>query len=72
MVVGRSDYAGAQARFWTRQGISLMTAIVLILGFLSIWLSDPTRLATAVGLVSAGLAFALQQVVTSVAGYFVI
>ncbi len=46
--------------------------MVLILGLLSIWFSDPTRLATAFGLVSAGLAFALQQVVTSIAGYFVI
>ncbi len=45
---------------------------MLILGLLSIWFSDPTRLATAFGLISAGLAFALQQVVTSVAGYFVI
>ena len=44
----------------------------MILGLLSIWFSDPTRLATAFGLVSAGLAFALQQVVTSLAGYFVI
>ncbi len=61
-----------QTRFWTRQGISLLTAIVLILGLLSIWFNDPTRLATAFGLMSAGLAFALQQVVTSIAGYFVI
>ncbi len=45
---------------------------MLILGLLSIWFNDPTRLATAFGLVSAGLAFALQQVVTSIAGYFVI
>ena len=46
--------------------------MLIILGVMSIWFSDPTRLATAFGLVSAGLAFALQQVVTSVAGYFVI
>ncbi len=58
--------------FWTQQGISLTTAIVLILGLLSIWFDDPTRLATAIGLVTAGLAFALQKVVTAVAGYFVI
>ncbi len=72
LLVGRSQSAAVQTRFWTRQGISLVTAVVLILGFLSIWFSDPTRLATAFGLVSAGLAFALQQVVTSIAGYFVI
>jgi small-conductance mechanosensitive channel len=72
LLVGRSKSAAVQTRFWTRQGISLVTAVVLILGILSIWFNDPTRLATAFGLVSAGLAFALQQVVTSIAGYFVI
>ena len=72
LVLRRADYATTQSRFWTRQGISLLAAIVLILGLLSIWFNDPTRLATAFGLISAGLAFALQQVVTSLAGYFVI
>ena len=61
-----------QAQFWTRQAIKLSTAVLLILGLLSIWFEDPTRLATALGLVTAGLAFALQKVVTAVAGYFVI
>jgi small-conductance mechanosensitive channel len=59
-------------RFWAIQGISLLSAAFLILGLVSIWFDDPTRLATAFGLVTAGLAFALQQVVTAVAGYFVI
>ena len=71
-VLGSTDRAGTQSRFWTRQGISLVTAVIMILGLLSIWFNDPTRLATAFGLISAGLAFALQQVVTSIAGYFVI
>lgn len=72
-VVFRSaDRKRREARFWARQAISLFGAVVLILGLLSIWFNDPTRLATAFGLVSAGLAFALQQVVTSIAGYFVI
>ena len=61
-----------RAQFWSRQGISLTVALVFILGVVSIWFNDPTRLATALGLVSAGLAFALQKVVTSIAGYFVI
>ncbi len=58
--------------FWTGQAITLGTALVLLLTVLSIWFDDPTRLATAVGLVTAGLAFALQRVVTSFAGYMVI
>jgi small-conductance mechanosensitive channel len=65
---GRSE----QARFWGRQGVKLGSAVLLILGLLSIWFEDPTRLTTALGPVTAGLAFALQKVVTAVAGYFVI
>jgi small-conductance mechanosensitive channel len=72
LILGPRDEASIQTTFWVRQGVSLLTAVVLILGLLSIWFNDPTRLATAFGLVSAGLAFALQQVVTAVAGYFVI
>ncbi len=58
--------------FWTRQGIALVSALLLVVGLASIWFDDPTRLATALGLVTAGLAFALQKAVTAVAGYFVI
>jgi small-conductance mechanosensitive channel len=72
LLLKRTDYASIQTRFWSRQGVSLMTAVVLILGLLSIWFNDPTRLATAFGLMSAGLAFALQKVITAIAGYFVL
>jgi small-conductance mechanosensitive channel len=65
-----SDHERLQ--FWSRQAVHLITAVLLILGILSTWFDDPTRLATAMGLVSAGLAFALQKVVTAIAGYFVI
>ena len=59
-------------RFWVRQAVQVFTAVLLLLGLVSIWFDDPTRLTTAVGLVTAGLAFALQRVVTAVAGYIVI
>ena len=72
LIYRHTDRAGVQTKFWTRQAINLLIAVILILGLLSIWFNDPTRLATAFGLMSAGLAFALQQVVTSLAGYFVI
>ena len=62
----------ARAEFWTRQAIRLVAAAMLVVGVASIWFDDPTRLATALGLVTAGLAFALQKVVTAIAGYFVI
>lgn len=58
--------------FWTRQAIQLFTAAFVLLGVASIWFDDPTRLATALGLVTAGLVFALQKVVTALAGYVVI
>lgn len=59
-------------RFWAQQILNLLSAALIILGFLSIWFDDPARLTTAAGLVTAGLAFALQKVITSIAGYFVI
>ncbi len=59
-------------RFWTRQGVQVVTAIVLALGALSIWITPDTNVTTGVGLISAGLAFALQQVILSLAAYFVI
>jgi small-conductance mechanosensitive channel len=61
-----------RAAFWSRQSVNIAVAGLLIVGVLSIWFEDPTRLATALGLVTAGLAFALQRVITAVAGYLVI
>ena len=66
---GREGHKGA---FWVRQGVGLLTFVIAVLGLGSIWFDNPTRLATGVGLVGAGLAFTLQKVVTSFAGYFVI
>ena len=64
--------AGTRFQFWAKQGVSLIIAIVVIVGLTSIWFDNPARLATAIGLVGAGIAFALQRVITAVAGYFVI
>jgi small-conductance mechanosensitive channel len=50
----------------------MVAAAILVFGIISIWFDDPARLATAAGLVSAGLAIALQRVITAFAGYFVI
>ncbi len=71
-VLSSTHRSDTQAKFWTRQAISLLAAILILFGLLSIWFNDPARLATALGLLSAGLAFALQQPVTSIASYFVI
>ena len=69
---GLGGRGGERAAFWARQGIQLSAAVILLLGLVSIWFDDPTRLTTALGLVTAGLAFALQKLVTALAGYFII
>ncbi len=61
-----------RAAFWTRQGIKLSVGLLMLFGVASIWFDDPTTLTTGLGLISAGLVFALQKVVTAVAGYVVI
>ena len=63
---------GTRFHFWARQAVSLLVAILVLFGIASIWFDNPARMATAIGLVGAGLAFALQRVITAVAGYFVI
>src|SRR5581483_1169975 len=59
-------------RFWSRQATAILLTALLILGGASIWFDNPAHLATVFGLVTAGVAFALQRVITAVAGYFVI
>jgi len=61
-----------RAVFWTRQGAALAATIVAAVALVSVWFENPTRLGTAAGLIGAGLAFALQKVVTAFAGYLVI
>jgi small-conductance mechanosensitive channel len=63
---------GERFAFWTRQAVHVFTAMVLILGIASIWFDEPGRLGTVLGLITAGVAFALQRVVTAIAGYFLI
>jgi len=67
-----SEERRPRAAFWIRQSVTLAASAFGVLGLLSIWFDRPERLATALGLLTAGLAFALQRVVTSIAGYFVI
>jgi small-conductance mechanosensitive channel len=64
--------SGTRFQFWAKQGVSLIVAAILFLGIMSIWFDNPARLAGVLGLIGAGVAFALQRVITAVAGYFVI
>lgn len=57
---------------WVRKYIRLAFGGLGTLLLLSIWFDNPSRLATFLGLLAGGLAFASQNAVLSVAGYFVI
>ena len=61
-----------QTLFWSNQALNVLFFTLFVIGFLSIWFDDPVRLTTAFGLISAGLVFALQRVITAVAGYVII
>jgi small-conductance mechanosensitive channel len=61
-----------RAGFWLRQAVRLLVASLLMIGVTSIWFDNPERMATVLGLITAGIAFALQKVVTSLAGYLII
>jgi small-conductance mechanosensitive channel len=64
--------AGTKVRFWGRQVVSIVVAVVLVFGLASIWFDNPKSMSAALGLFTAGLGFALQKVITSLAGYLVI
>lgn len=61
-----------RVQFWTRQGIHILTAILLITGMLSIWFNNPAQLGSAAAFVTAGLAVASQRVITALSGYLII
>jgi small-conductance mechanosensitive channel len=71
-LVLRGGAPNERAKFWSRQGVQLAAAALLVLGLLSIWFEDPTRLAGFAGIVTAGVAIALQRVITSFAAYLII
>jgi small-conductance mechanosensitive channel len=69
LILGKRE---ERPRFWTRQGIHLVSAAILILGLLSIWFNNPTQLASFAAFITAGLAIASQRLITAIAGYFII
>jgi small-conductance mechanosensitive channel len=58
-------------RFWTAQIVSLLTVAVIIFAIASIWFDQPGRLATVLGWIAAGVAVALQRVITAFAAYLI-
>ncbi len=57
---GHIGLAAGRTHFWVRQVGSLL-ALGCVVGLAAIWFDDPARLATVAGLVSAGVAVALQR-----------
>ena len=70
--LGRRHGGTARLEFWGRQVVRIAMVVLGLIGLASLWVDDPTHLATAVGLVTAGVAVALQKVITAVVGYIVI
>jgi small-conductance mechanosensitive channel len=58
--------------FWSRQALSLGTLAAVALIVAAVWFNGSASLGTFSGFLAAGLAFALQKVVTAFAGYLVI
>ena len=61
-----------RGRFWMVQGLRLLLLALLLWGVVRIWFADAGRLGTVIGLATAGVAVALQRVITSFAGYLII
>lgn len=58
--------------FWARQAISLVVLVGAVLALVSVWFDTTASLASFLGLFTAGVAFALQKVITSAAAYLLI
>jgi small-conductance mechanosensitive channel len=57
-----------KAQFSFRRVIDIIFAIIVFLGFLLIWIEDPTTLIVSTGILGAGIAIALQDVFRNLAG----
>ncbi len=66
------DREDIRGRFYSQQAVQIVTGILLVLALASIWFNNPGQLGNVVAFVAAGLAIALQKVVTAIAGYLVI
>jgi small-conductance mechanosensitive channel len=64
--------AGDRPRFWIAQVVRLLTLAVVLLIIVRVWLSGTSGFGAAMGWVAAGLAVALQRVITAFAGYLII
>jgi small-conductance mechanosensitive channel len=64
--------AEKRVSFWARQIVRLLGIIAVIVGVIEIWHPDAKSAGGAIGLITAGVAIALQRVITSFAAYLII
>ena len=69
---GRQRSEGARPRFWIQQGVHLLLLVAVVVALLSIWVVDAGRFASIAGLITAGIAVALQRVIMSFAAYLIV
>jgi small-conductance mechanosensitive channel len=69
---GRQRSEGARPRFWVNQLTSIVVLVGVVAALISIWVVDPSRFASIAALVTAGIAVALQRVITSFAAYLIV
>jgi len=62
----------ARPRFWVSQLTSLALLIAVVVALITIWVADAGRFASMAGLITAGIAVALQRVITSFAAYLIV
>ena len=64
--------AAAHTRFWIVQVTRVVTLAVAVAVIAAVWVGDVGRFATIAGVVTAGVAVALQRIITSFAAYLII
>lgn len=62
----------AEARYNARKGILFISYLILIIFAIGVFSNQLSSLGVALGVIGAGIAFALQEVITSVAGWLAI
>jgi small-conductance mechanosensitive channel len=63
-----SKILAKKAQFSFRRVIDIISALIIFLGVLLIWIGDPTTLIVSTGILGAGIAIALQDVFRNLAG----
>ena len=70
--VTKTKIHDAKERYIFRKTVSIIVTFVVIASFFVIWFTETTQLIIAYGILSAGIAIALQDLLKSLAGGFVI